>query len=478
MRRIERQRIVEYCIVGMIAAVALALRVYRIGEYAIFLPDQAIDSTAVHGVLQGHMTLLGPRASVGDFYNGPIVYYLMVPFFWLMGSDPLAGTVFQITLQIATIPVLYALTRRLAGVKTALISIIIFTFSPLYIEYSRGAFNAYPALFFSTVIAYLVTRDHLTPLVVLFIGILCGMMVQMHYLLYVYVGLYGVYLAYRTRSIRHCVSFIMGCMVGLSPFLVFELRHDFLNLRAIFMGTHSSMIQVPLIDRLGSLVSSIGMIFGISGIGSVFGVVIGTLLVGKLLRPVPTHVRMWYLTMTLALLLCLILYKGVLLSHYILGFHIVCLVYVSGVIARLPSVRIVTAVMTGYILYMMIARSDVYGVPKAQDGLSLQDVRRTAQYIGDIEGESRSSTPWNVTQDAQQDNRAMGVRYLLSLEARYEPLPFTDYLSNRELFVVHRTSKPISTIDTWEVRSFGSEYTLVQSVRINDTYSLAYLRKR
>jgi hypothetical protein len=49
-------------------------------RYMIFLGDEGRDVLVVKGILEGNLTFLGPRASAGDFYLGPIYYYMMVQF--------------------------------------------------------------------------------------------------------------------------------------------------------------------------------------------------------------------------------------------------------------------------------------------------------------------------------------------------------------------------------------------------------------
>jgi hypothetical protein len=76
----NRKRAMEVGVVISIIVLAFVLRMYHIDRLAVFLSDQAIDSFVVKDILAGHFTLLGPRASVGQFFNGPIVYYLMTQF--------------------------------------------------------------------------------------------------------------------------------------------------------------------------------------------------------------------------------------------------------------------------------------------------------------------------------------------------------------------------------------------------------------
>src|SRR3989344_4028494 len=104
-------------ILAGIILLGIFARFYRINDLAVFLADQASDSTVMLNMLHGKFTLLGPITSVGGFYNGPIVYYLMFPFYWVLKGNMIAGTVFQSTLSVATIPLLFMLGKKMFNEK-------------------------------------------------------------------------------------------------------------------------------------------------------------------------------------------------------------------------------------------------------------------------------------------------------------------------------------------------------------------------
>src|SRR5690242_2249800 len=72
----------------LILSLASFLRLYRIQDYMTFLGDEGRDVLVVYNILHGHFTLLGPTASVGGFFLGPIYYYFMTPFLWLFNYNP------------------------------------------------------------------------------------------------------------------------------------------------------------------------------------------------------------------------------------------------------------------------------------------------------------------------------------------------------------------------------------------------------
>src|SRR4051812_42834027 len=86
-----------------ILLVAAFLRLYRIADYMTFLGDEGRDVLVAKGILEGHLVFLGPRASAGDFFLGPIYYYMMAPFLWLFHYDPVGPAVMVALLSVATV---------------------------------------------------------------------------------------------------------------------------------------------------------------------------------------------------------------------------------------------------------------------------------------------------------------------------------------------------------------------------------------
>lgn len=347
--------------VAVFVILAVLLRVYKIDQLAIFLSDQAIDSFAVKNILSGNFTLLGPRASVGQFFNGPIVYYLMTPFYLIFRNDPLAGTIFQITLQIACMPFLYGVTKRFGGVRAGLVGLLIFTFSPLLLYYSRATFNAYPAIFFTTLIAYLITTHKPTHITALFVGLFTGMLVQMHYFLYMYAFMYLLYIAFRDwrmhisgawNSRIHLIDsvyYLLGAGVGLAPFLVFELRHNFFNLRSILSSSSLMAQSVDIWSRIGSVGVAITNLFGSSS--NFVGLFILICISGMYLyKKFDMRLKMLYACSLIALLISTIVYRGLMHSHYIIGFYAVFIVVFSCFVSRVVPSRWLAAMSLGYIV--------------------------------------------------------------------------------------------------------------------------------
>src|SRR5690242_3578506 len=92
----------------LLLAVGAYLRLYRISEYMTFLGDEGRDMLVMKRMIMDHkFTLLGPTASVGGFFLGPIYYYFMLPFVWASGMNPAGAAVMVALFGIATIYLVY-----------------------------------------------------------------------------------------------------------------------------------------------------------------------------------------------------------------------------------------------------------------------------------------------------------------------------------------------------------------------------------
>ena len=128
----QRPRFPEWALVAFITLLAAALRLYRLGAWS-FDSDETFtlrDSL--------HPTLTNPRP-LFYFLN----HYLVLPFHPL---DELGLRLLPSVFGILAIPALYLVTRRLAGPRAALFTVLFLAVSPLHVFYSQ--FGRYWTLVF------------------------------------------------------------------------------------------------------------------------------------------------------------------------------------------------------------------------------------------------------------------------------------------------------------------------------------------
>lgn len=233
-------------LLAVILLAALCIRMYKIGDFLVFLGDEGRDVLVVKGILEGNLTLLGPRASAGDFFTGPIYYYMMAPFLWLSHFDPVGPAIMVALFGVATVYLVYYAGKLFFNARAGLIAAALYAVSPLVVVYSRSSWNPNVVPFFSLLIVILLYKaltQKNTWRYFFAIGILLGIAVQLHYIS-LFLGAAVAVSLLLTHIIQHQKKQIIvllkrylqifgGFLVGFSPFLAFEVRHNFQNLKAI-----------------------------------------------------------------------------------------------------------------------------------------------------------------------------------------------------------------------------------------------------
>lgn len=232
-------------IVVLILILAAFLRLYRISDYITFLGDEGRDLLAVSKILSGHLVFLGPRSSAADFYYGPIYFYFITPFLWLFNYDPVGPAVFIALVGIATVYLVYYVSKKMFNESAGLFAAALYTVSPLVLAYSRSSWNPNPMPFVSLLTFYFIYKSirENSRKPVLFAGILLGIAMQLQYLavflsiIAVVFLLSGLFFISKIRNILIVIKRLLyltaGFLIGWSPFLVFEIRHGFPNLKTI-----------------------------------------------------------------------------------------------------------------------------------------------------------------------------------------------------------------------------------------------------
>lgn len=225
----------------IILAVAAYLRLYRISEYMTFLGDEGRDVLVVKRMLVDHQwTLLGPTASVGGFFLGPIYYYFMLPFLWLWRLNPVGPAIMVALFGVATVYLIYRVSQEFFGPPVGgLMAASLYALSPLAIVYSRSSWNPNLVPFFSLFYIWSLYQIVKTNRWQWWFsaGVSLGIGLQLHYLFSFLIFMGVVFLLVYKRKkedVKRWGLKFLGGVLGFSPFLLFEIRHGFPNMRTIF----------------------------------------------------------------------------------------------------------------------------------------------------------------------------------------------------------------------------------------------------
>ena len=230
-----------------IVGLALFLRLWRIGSYMTFLGDEGRDALVWLRMSRGKFTLIGPQTSIGNMYLAPLFYYLMLPFYLLLGTaGPSIGTAL---LGGATAFLLWFVSKEWFSQKVGLLAALLYALSPVAIVLSRSAWNPNIMPFFALLSIWGVwqfwQRNQFWGMVV--VGLGCSVAIQSHYLGLLLLPVAGLFWLVKLRDLlrtknRQTRSFLIWTGLGIMTFFVlsilpliwFDLRHNFINYKAFY----------------------------------------------------------------------------------------------------------------------------------------------------------------------------------------------------------------------------------------------------
>lgn len=232
----------RFIFILFLVIIFLFLRFYHLRESLTVGTDQGMHLLAIYNLYkEKKISLIGPVSSFKihgrNFFFGPATYYLSMPFFALSRWNPLSVSYFMIILQLTTFLILYKIlaSYRLRS-KVDLYYALIFTFSPVMVNYARFLWN--PNLMVPTSLLLIATLLKLKQkkshqrVGMITAGFLLGLGMQFHYSYFLVIILTLIWL-YRDKKLHLFSSLylIIGFVIGFSPLILFELRHNFYNLR-------------------------------------------------------------------------------------------------------------------------------------------------------------------------------------------------------------------------------------------------------
>ena len=189
-------------------------------------------------VVNGEPTLLGPITSVGSIFLGPLYYYFITPFLLLFNFDPVGPAIFIVILSLATIYLLYLISNEYFSFPAFVFSAILYTTSPLVLIHSRFSWNPNAVPFFALLCIYgllKVVIDKKDKWLFI-VGFSLGILFQLHYITLMLLPVVLAVLLLRKFKIelKFYALLLFGIITTLSPFILFELRHQFVNTQTAF----------------------------------------------------------------------------------------------------------------------------------------------------------------------------------------------------------------------------------------------------
>ncbi len=196
-----------------------------------FVFDQGKDSLAILNIwLNKKPTLIGPWTSIPGLFFGPAYYYLLLPFYMLANGNPVFATIPMILLLCIAVIIFYYKFNKTAA--------LILATSTIAWTITTSAWNPFPMVLISTLILYFLEKIKGKNLKkdYFFIGLTAslGFHFSTAFAIFYPIIIALVLLLNKIKiNFKKIFLLMMGFFLPFIPQLIFEIRHNFIQTKAI-----------------------------------------------------------------------------------------------------------------------------------------------------------------------------------------------------------------------------------------------------
>lgn len=467
----------------LILLIAFFLRTYRLDFLTTFGHDQGVDFLTVREmILTHHLTLIGIKTSLAEFFQGPLYLYLLLPFFWIMNMNLLAGPVAAVAISLITLCLLYTVLVKFSGIRAGIIGAAIFTVSPQFIQYGNTPlYQHFTPLFYIICIYFLYcsTVDKHNIRYAFLASLFAGLSLELHFLsISLALTILIIIILNKTDKLKSILAFLMGFIVGLIPTILFEVRHNFLNTRYLFQYLSSySGPTADLPSKLMAWINGASTFFGAEN--RLEGILILMIICFILTRKESSKSFIFIRKIDLILLFISFIFCFKLSSFwwwYPLPFWVASLLLISIYFANHLTNKLILTIFSLIIisnLYFSLSIMNNNHGFYMPPGWSLRKIDTIAKVIA----EDTVGDMGNFNVISFLDNtRAYPLRYALEIRGK-TPGKVTDYNQNNALYIVSSDNiDKVMSSKIWELQEF-SPFRFGNSWNMEDNIFLYRLDK-
>jgi len=221
----------------------LFLRLYQLPQKVNFSMEQGKILLDIYNLWQNKkITLVGLETSIKTasgrgFFQGPWVYYLPLPALLISNWHPLSPSYLIILFNLAGLIFLFKGLKNKFNLPTAFFSGFLFTIMPRMVKFSQFIWNPNFLPFTSCLLIYLLLKISKKSSKILFFltGLTLGFGLGHHYQFILIIIFSFLWMLYKKFSFKSFLITFSGIIIAFSPLIIFELRHNFYNLKTILL---------------------------------------------------------------------------------------------------------------------------------------------------------------------------------------------------------------------------------------------------
>jgi 4-amino-4-deoxy-L-arabinose transferase-like glycosyltransferase len=260
-----RQFVENNWILILIAAIGLFLRLYKGREMFMYNHDQDLAGWIIKDVIVNHhFRLIGQLTSTPGIFIGPYFYYLLIPFYLLFKMDPFGGFYLVVLIGLLTIWSFYFVLSKVFNKNTGLIGAFIYAISICTVMNDRWMVPTMPVFLWSVWMfytLYLLLNGKKRGYVLA--GVLVGLIWNLNFALVLTIPLLFFAVIFSKKKIdpKDLMRGIVSLVLTSLPLIIFETRHDFIQVRAFITALVTKQSTVlGFTQRFEKTVYSVGLI--------------------------------------------------------------------------------------------------------------------------------------------------------------------------------------------------------------------------
>ena len=234
LKKISRIRIL---LLGVLV-LAFLFRFYHLTDWFAFGMDQEYEAFLAKNIVEGaHFPLIGVNAADTGLYLGPLFIYFSALPYLLFGGNPAGFAIFASSLGVMTTLVVFLVAKKMVNRRAALLAAFFYAVSFLTSYYDRQYWNPMLMPLFSLLIGYFLYRSMTdNKKYLLAAAFFFGLGLHSHLSVWMLAPLIlFLTVKYKRHFGRKIIIWAVAVFLLLQlPLLLFELRHDFPNLKAFF----------------------------------------------------------------------------------------------------------------------------------------------------------------------------------------------------------------------------------------------------
>ena len=236
----------EHKLFILILAFGFFMRVYKPLGLFYYAHDQDLGAWFYLDVFRNnHLRLVGQETSVQGVFIGPLFYYLLSIFYFLFKGFPVGGLFLVTFISLFTIWSVYYVFRNVFDKTSGLIAAAIYAMSFSVVFADREVVPTQPVLLWSVWYFYatwLILKGQRLGFILT--GALWGLIWHLNLGLAILIP--APFLAWflsrsKTIKFKTLLFSFFGFLVFVSPLLLFELKHNFQQFRAVMANTSATV---------------------------------------------------------------------------------------------------------------------------------------------------------------------------------------------------------------------------------------------